>query len=57
LNGEDAKDLAPRLRDHASGVDVNFIEYEGQTHGTVLPVFFSQALQFVLPTPAAAAGN
>jgi predicted alpha/beta superfamily hydrolase len=51
---KNSEDLAARLRSHASSADVNFIEFEGQTHGTVIPAFFSQALQFVLPPPAAA---
>jgi predicted alpha/beta superfamily hydrolase len=50
---KNAEDLAVSLRGHASGADVSFIEFEGQTHGTVIPAFFSQALQFVLPLPAA----
>jgi predicted alpha/beta superfamily hydrolase len=54
---KNSEDLAARLRNHASGADVSFIEFEGQTHGTVLPAFFTHALQFVLPTTAAAVGH
>ena len=46
---KNAKDLAARLADHASGVEVKFNEFEGQTHGTAIPECLSTGLQFMLP--------
>jgi predicted alpha/beta superfamily hydrolase len=54
---KNAKDLAVRLGDHASGVEVKFNEFDGQTHGTAIPECLSRGLQFVLSTPQAAAAH
>ena len=54
---KNAEDFAARLNNHDSGAEVKFVEYPGQTHGTVIPAFFSQALSFMLPAPAAAASQ
>ncbi len=54
---KNAKDLATRLGDHASGVEVKFNAYEGQSHGTVIPECLSSGLQFLLPASATAASH
>jgi ferri-bacillibactin esterase len=54
---KNARDLATRLKDHASSVDVRFIEFDGQTHGTVIPGCLSDGLQFMLPSTSPTAGH
>jgi predicted alpha/beta superfamily hydrolase len=50
---KNAQELAARLKDHASGVDVSFTDFEGQTHGTVIPECLSNGIQFMLPAASA----
>jgi uncharacterized protein len=54
---KNAKDLAARLGNRASGVEVKFNEFEGQSHGTAIPECFSSGLQFILPPSATAASH
>lgn len=46
-----ARALADRLRDHASGADAAFWEIPDENHGTMQPAFFSRALRFAFPAP------
>jgi predicted alpha/beta superfamily hydrolase len=48
---KNAQELADRLKDHVSGTEVSFTDFEGQTHGTVIAGCLSQGLQIMLPTP------
>ena len=41
---KNAENLAARLRNDNSGAEMKFVEYPGQTHGTVIPAFFFQEL-------------
>ena len=49
-----AHELVTRLQNHASGVDVRLVEFEGKNHGTALPDCISQGIRTLLPSPAAA---
>ena len=49
-----AHELVTRLQNHASGVDVSLVEFEGKNHGTALPDCISQGIRTLLPSPAAA---
>jgi predicted alpha/beta superfamily hydrolase len=46
---KNAQALAARLKDHASGADVSFTDFDGQTHGTSIPECLSNGIQFMLP--------
>ena len=48
-----ARDLAALLKDCPSRVD--FVEFAGETHGSVLPAAIARALPFALPPPGAPA--
>jgi predicted alpha/beta superfamily hydrolase len=54
---KNAQELADRLKDHASAADVNFTDFEGQTHGTAIAECLSHGLQFMLPAPSPSAGQ
>lgn len=48
-NYDHAKKLSDRLAVQSNrGVNVNFVEFEGEGHTSVLPVLISRALRFAL---------
>jgi hypothetical protein len=54
---KNAQELAARLRNHASGAEVKFTEFEGQTHGTSIAGCLSEGFRIMLPAPPATASH
>ena len=54
---KNAQELAARLRDHASGAEVSFTDFEDQTHGTVIAGCLSEGFRIMLPAPPATASH
>ncbi len=52
---KNAHELAARLRNHDSGADVDFSDFEGRSHGTVIAACLSQGIETMLPASPAVA--